>query len=151
MVCGRCWISPAPFIRRPRRMATSDAPSPNSAGKRPIGPRRSRRRARASAQRDGIQAARACSRCHCLRGAAAIAESGTPVFAYKGESLEEYWEFTHRIFEFGADKGPNMILDDGGDATLLMHLGVKAEKDASIIAKPTSEEEKFLFAAIRKK
>jgi adenosylhomocysteinase len=83
--------------------------------------------------------------------AAAIAESGTPVFAYKGESLEEYWEFTHRIFEFGPDRGPNMILDDGGDATLLMHLGVKAEKDASIIAKPTSEEEKFLFAAIKKK
>jgi adenosylhomocysteinase len=88
--------------------------------------------------------------------AAAIAESGTPVFAYKGESLEEYWEFTHRIFEFGPANGekqvgPNMILDDGGDATLLMHLGVKAEKDASIIAKPTSEEEKFLFAAIKKK
>jgi len=83
--------------------------------------------------------------------AAAIAAAGTPVFAYKGESLEEYWEFTHRIFEFGPDKGPNMILDDGGDATLLMHLGVKAEKDPSVIAKPTSEEEKFLFAAIRKK
>ncbi len=82
--------------------------------------------------------------------AAAIVETGTPVFAYKGESLEEYWEFTHRIFEFG-DRGPNMILDDGGDATLLMHLGVRAEKDASIIAKPASEEEKFLFAAIRKK
>ncbi|MBX5463628.1 MAG: adenosylhomocysteinase [Steroidobacteraceae bacterium] len=83
--------------------------------------------------------------------AAAIAAGGTPVFAYKGESLEEYWEFTHRIFEFGPDKGPNMILDDGGDATLLMHLGVKAEKDPSVIAKPTSEEEKFLFAAIRKR
>jgi adenosylhomocysteinase len=82
--------------------------------------------------------------------AAAIAESGTPVFAYKGETLEEYWEYTHRIFEFG-DRGPNMILDDGGDATLLMHLGVKAEKDASIIAKPSSEEERFLFAAIKKK
>jgi adenosylhomocysteinase len=82
--------------------------------------------------------------------AAAIAESGTPVFAYKGESLEEYWEFTHRIFEFG-ERGPNMILDDGGDATLLMHLGVRAEQDASIIAKPASEEEKFLFAAIKKK
>jgi adenosylhomocysteinase len=82
--------------------------------------------------------------------AAAIAASGTPVFAYKGESLEEYWEYTHRIFEFG-DKGPNMILDDGGDATLLMHLGVKAEKDPSVIAKPTSEEETFLFAAIKKK
>jgi adenosylhomocysteinase len=83
--------------------------------------------------------------------AAAIAATGTPVFAYKGESLEEYWEFTHRIFEFGPDQGPNMILDDGGDATLLMHLGVKAEKDPSVIAKPTSEEEQFLFAAIRKK
>jgi len=82
--------------------------------------------------------------------AAAIVETGTPVFAYKGESLEEYWEYTHRIFEFG-DKGPNMILDDGGDATLLMHLGVKAEKDAAVIANPTSEEETFLFAAIKKK
>jgi adenosylhomocysteinase len=82
--------------------------------------------------------------------AAAIAASGTPVFAYKGESLEEYWEFTHRIFEF-ADKGPNMILDDGGDATLLVHLGKKAENDPSVIANPTSEEEKFLFAAIKKK
>jgi len=82
--------------------------------------------------------------------AAAIAASGTPVFAYKGESLEEYWDFTHRIFEFG-DAGPNMILDDGGDATLLVHLGKKAEKDPSVIANPTSEEEKFLFAAIKKK
>jgi len=83
--------------------------------------------------------------------AAAIAEGGTPVFAWKGESLEDYWDYTHRIFEFGADKGPNMILDDGGDATLLMHLGVKAEKDQSIISKPASEEETFLFAAIKKK
>ncbi|HEU4626394.1 MAG TPA: adenosylhomocysteinase [Steroidobacteraceae bacterium] len=83
--------------------------------------------------------------------AAAIVATGTPVFAYKGESLEEYWDFTHRIFEFGPDQGPNMILDDGGDATLLMHLGVKAEKDPSVIAKPTSEEETFLFAAIKKK
>ncbi|HEX5766640.1 MAG TPA: adenosylhomocysteinase, partial [Burkholderiales bacterium] len=64
--------------------------------------------------------------------AAAIAASGTPVFAYKGESLDEYWEFTHRIFEFGANKGPNMILDDGGDATLLVHLGRKAEQDPSV-------------------
>src|SRR5882757_2170693 len=79
--------------------------------------------------------------------AAAIAEGGTPVFALKGESLEDYWDYTHRIFEFG-DKGPNMILDDGGDATLLMHIGVKAEKDASIISRPTSEEETFLFASI---
>ena len=83
--------------------------------------------------------------------AAAIAASGTPVFAYKGESLEEYWEFTHRIFDFADDKGPNMILDDGGDATLLIHLGSKAEKDASCIAHPAGEEERFLFAAIKKR
>ena len=84
--------------------------------------------------------------------AAAIAASGTPVFAYKGESLEEYWEYTHRIFEFdGGQKGPNMILDDGGDATLLVHLGTKAEKDAATIAHPASEEEKYLFAAIKKR
>ena len=82
--------------------------------------------------------------------AAAVAAGNTPVFAYKGESLDEYWEYTHRIFEFG-DKGPNMILDDGGDATLLVHLGQKAEKDPSVIAKPTSEEETSLFAAIKKK
>ena len=81
--------------------------------------------------------------------AAAIAAGATPVFAYKGESLDEYWEFTHRIFEFG-DKGPNMILDDGGDATLLVHLGKKAEHDASVLAKPTSEEEISLFASIKK-
>src|SRR6516162_5242038 len=83
--------------------------------------------------------------------AAAIAASGTPVFAYKGESLEEYWDYTHRIFDFGDGKGPNMILDDGGDATLLVHLGIKAEKDASAISHPASEEEKFLFAAIKKR
>src|ERR1700738_2634871 len=82
--------------------------------------------------------------------AAAIAAGGTPVFAYKGESLDEYWEYTHRIFEFGS-QGPNMILDDGGDATLLMHLGKRAEKDQGVIAKPTSEEETCLFAAIRAK
>ncbi len=82
--------------------------------------------------------------------AAAIAAGGTPVFAYKGESLDEYWEFTHRIFEFG-EQGPNMILDDGGDATLLVHLGSRAEKDASAIAAPTSEEETSLFASIRKR
>src|SRR5581483_6078669 len=74
--------------------------------------------------------------------AAAIAKSGTPVFAYKGETLDEYWDFTHRIFEFGDGQGPNMILDDGGDATLLVHLGIRAEKDASVVAKPASEEEK---------
>jgi adenosylhomocysteinase len=83
--------------------------------------------------------------------AAAVAAGGTPVFAYKGESLDEYWDYTHRIFEFGDGKGPNMILDDGGDATLLVHLGMRAEKDASVIAKPTSEEETSLFGAIRKK
>ncbi len=83
--------------------------------------------------------------------AAAIAAGGTPVFAYKGESLDEYWEFTHRIFEFSGGQGPNMILDDGGDATLLMHLGSRAEKDASVLAKPTSEEETSLFAAIKKR
>ncbi len=87
--------------------------------------------------------------------AAAIAESGTPVFAIKGETLADYWDYTHRIFDFGpkgsADEGPNMILDDGGDATLLMHLGQKAEKDASLIANPKSEEERCLFASIKAK
>ena len=83
--------------------------------------------------------------------AAAIAASGTPVFAYKGESLEEYWEFTHKIFEFGDGKGPNMILDDGGDATLLVHLGQRAAKDPSVIANPKSEEEEYLYAAIKKR
>jgi adenosylhomocysteinase len=82
--------------------------------------------------------------------AAAIAASGTPVFARKGESLEDYWEFTHRIFEFG-DRGPNMILDDGGDATLLVHLGQRAEKDPAVLRDPTSEEETILFASIRKR
>jgi adenosylhomocysteinase len=87
--------------------------------------------------------------------AAAIAAKGTPVFAIKGESLAEYWDYTHRIFEFGAagtpGEGPNMILDDGGDATLLMHLGKRAETDASLIANPTSEEEVCLFDAIKAK
>ncbi|HEX6415136.1 MAG TPA: adenosylhomocysteinase [Burkholderiales bacterium] len=83
--------------------------------------------------------------------AAAIAASGTPVFAYKGESLEEYWEFTHRIFEFGDAKGPNMILDDGGDATLLVHLGQRAQKDPGLLSNPTSEEEEYLFASIKKR
>src|SRR5438477_10385769 len=83
--------------------------------------------------------------------ASAIAAGGTPVFAYKGESLEEYWEFTHRIFEFSEGKGPNMILDDGGDATLLMHLGQRAEKQASLLSDPKSEEEQHLFAAIKKR
>jgi len=82
--------------------------------------------------------------------AAAVAAAGTPVFAVKGESLDEYWDYTHRIFEFGS-QGPNMILDDGGDATLLVHLGQKAEKDPSVLAKPSSEEETSLFKAIKKK
>jgi len=81
--------------------------------------------------------------------AAAIAAGGTPVFARKGESLTEYWDFTHRIFEFG-DRGPNMILDDGGDATLLVHLGARAEKDPAVLTKAESEEETILFAAIGK-
>ncbi len=80
--------------------------------------------------------------------AAAIAARGIPVFAYKGESLAEYWDFTHRILEW-PEGGPNMILDDGGDATLLVHLGAQAEVDASCIAHPGSEEETALFAAIR--
>jgi adenosylhomocysteinase len=97
--------------------------------------------------------------------AAALAAKDTPVFAYKGETLADYWDYTHRIFEFGEGvpgsavgaaggskgEGPNMILDDGGDATLLMHLGKRAEKDASVISKPTSEEETCLFAAIKAK
>jgi adenosylhomocysteinase len=83
--------------------------------------------------------------------AAAIAVAGTPVFAHKGESLEEYWEFTHRIFEWPDGRGPNMILDDGGDATLLVHLGAQAEGDRSLISKPANEEEFSLFAAIAKK
>jgi adenosylhomocysteinase len=83
--------------------------------------------------------------------AAAIAASGTPVFAFKGESLNEYWEFTHRIFEWPDKRGPNMILDDGGDATLLVHLGVKAEADRSVISHPANEEEFALFTAIAKR
>ncbi|MFZ5555584.1 MAG: adenosylhomocysteinase [Pseudomonadota bacterium] len=82
--------------------------------------------------------------------AAAIAAGGTPVFAYKGENLDEYWEFTHRIFEFGGGQSANMILDDGGDATLLLHLGSRAEKDPSVLDKPGSEEETALFKSIRK-
>ena len=87
--------------------------------------------------------------------AAALVVQGTPVFAYKGETLDDYWDYTHRIFEFGAagsaGEGPNMILDDGGDATLLMHLGKRAEKDASVLNHPTSEEETCLYAAIKAK
>jgi adenosylhomocysteinase len=81
--------------------------------------------------------------------AAAIATRGTPVFAFKGESLTEYWDFTHRIFEWPDGGFSNMILDDGGDATLLLHLGTRAEHDASVIANPASEEETALFASIR--
>jgi adenosylhomocysteinase len=83
--------------------------------------------------------------------AAAIAAGGTPVFAYKGESLEEYWEFTHRIFEWADGGAPNMILDDGGDATLLVHLGTRAERDPAVLAKPQNEEEEVLYAAIRQR
>jgi adenosylhomocysteinase len=83
--------------------------------------------------------------------AAAIAAAGIPVFAFKGESLEDYWEYTHRIFEWGDGGTPNMILDDGGDATLLIHLGMKAEKDLSVVGNPTNDEEEALFAAIKKR
>ncbi len=83
--------------------------------------------------------------------AAAIAAAGTPVFAYKGENLEEYWDYTHKIFEWADGGIPNMILDDGGDATLLLHLGARAEQDISIVANPTSEEETYLYAAIRRR
>ena len=89
------------------------------------------------------------------QAAAAIAAGGTPVFAVKGETLKDYWDYTHRIFEFGPKgsqaEGPNMILDDGGDATLLMHLGQQAEKDPAVLAHPKSEEERVLFAAIKAK
>jgi adenosylhomocysteinase len=87
--------------------------------------------------------------------AAALVANGTPVFAYKGETLTDYWDYTHRIFEFAAKgaqgEGPNMILDDGGDATLLMHLGKRAETDASLLNNPGSEEEVCLFNAIKAK
>jgi adenosylhomocysteinase len=87
--------------------------------------------------------------------AAAIAAGGTPVFAFKGESLIEYWEFTHRIFEWGDGEGDenfaNMILDDGGDATLLLYLGAQAEADPSILDNPENEEQTALFGAIRKR
>ncbi|HCM39931.1 MAG: adenosylhomocysteinase [Bdellovibrionales bacterium GWC1_52_8] len=83
--------------------------------------------------------------------AAAIAASGVAVFAVKGESLEQYWDYTHRIFEWPDGGYSNMILDDGGDATLLLHLGTRAEKDLSVVSKPTSEEETLLFASIKNK
>tara|TARA_Y100001934_G_scaffold282282_1_gene395260 strand:- start:587 stop:2020 length:1434 start_codon:yes stop_codon:yes gene_type:complete len=83
--------------------------------------------------------------------AAAIAENEIPIFAYKGETLEEYWEYTHRILEWNDGGTPNMILDDGGDATLLVTLGAKAENRSSVLDKPSSEEEEALFASIRKR
>jgi adenosylhomocysteinase len=83
--------------------------------------------------------------------AAAIAANGTPVFAFKGESLDEYWDYTHRIFEWPDGQYSNMILDDGGDATLLLHLGARAEKDASVLNNPDSEEAVCLFNSIKKK
>jgi adenosylhomocysteinase len=81
--------------------------------------------------------------------AAAIAAAGTPVFAVKGESLKDYWDYTHRVFEFA--EGANMILDDGGDATLLLHLGTQAQRNPSVIAEPTNDEEEVLFAAIKER
>ncbi len=83
--------------------------------------------------------------------AAAIAAGNTPVFAIKGETLTEYWQYTHQIFDWPNDQHANMILDDGGDATLLLHLGARAEKDISVLDKPGSEEERVLFASIREK
>jgi len=83
--------------------------------------------------------------------AAAIAAGGTPVFAIKGETLTEYWDYTHRIFEWADGSYSNMILDDGGDATLLLHLGTRAEKDLSVVANPSSEEEVCLFESIKAK
>jgi len=83
--------------------------------------------------------------------AAAIAKANIPVFAHKGETLEEYWDFTHRLFTWHDGTAPNMILDDGGDATLLLHLGQDAEKDLSVLDNPSSEEEEVLFATIKAK
>jgi adenosylhomocysteinase len=83
--------------------------------------------------------------------AAAVAAGGTPVFAIKGESLKDYWDYQHRIFEWADGGCPNMILDDGGDATLLIHLGMQARKDPSILNHPNNEEEEILFASIKKR
>jgi adenosylhomocysteinase len=83
--------------------------------------------------------------------AAAIAATGTPVFAIKGESLVDYWDYTHRIFEWADGGTPNMILDDGGDATMLVHLGIQAGKNPAVLNHPTNEEEEVLFAAIKKR
>ena len=82
--------------------------------------------------------------------AAAIAKAGTPVFAYKGETLEEYWDYTDRILDWGNGQGPNMILDDGGDATLFVHLGFKAEQDPSVLNNPSNPEELALFNQLKK-
>src|SRR6201987_4571414 len=83
--------------------------------------------------------------------AAAIAKGGTPVFAYKGETLAEYWDYTHRLFEWHGGGTPNMILDDGGDATLLVHNGLRAEQgDTAFLDKPGSEEEEVFFALIKR-
>src|ERR1700744_3264530 len=84
--------------------------------------------------------------------AAAIAAAGTPVFAIKGESLEDYWEYTHKIFEWGDGGTPNMIRDDGGDATLLVHLGARAERgDAGFLDSPQNDEEEVVYAAIKRR
>src|SRR5271170_3188534 len=79
--------------------------------------------------------------------AAAVAAGGTPVFAVKGESLKDYWDYTAKLFEWHGGGYPNMILDDGGDATLLLHLGARAEQDASLLASPSNEEEQHLYYA----
>src|SRR6202008_4860906 len=84
------------------------------------------------------------------QAAAAIAAKGTPVFAIKGENLIEYWEYAHRIFEWSDGGYPNLILDDGGDATLLCVLGPKAERDASVLDKPTNEEEEALYTVMKR-
>src|SRR5258708_2944206 len=84
--------------------------------------------------------------------AAAVAAGGTPVFAVKGETLKDYWDYQHRIFEWGDGGTPNMVLDDGGDATLLIHLGLRAERgETGLISKPANEEEEVLFAAIKQR
>src|SRR5262245_5948003 len=83
--------------------------------------------------------------------AAAVAAGGTPVFAVKGENLTDYWDYQHRIFEWGDGGTPNMILDDGGDATLLIHLGIEAAKNPGVLNNPGNEEEEILFAAIKKR
>src|SRR2546421_4150190 len=83
--------------------------------------------------------------------AAAIAAGGTPVFAVKGEKLTDYWDYQHRIFEWGDGGSPNMILDDGGDATLLIHLGIEAAKNPAVLNNPSNEEEEILFASIKKR